>query len=215
MIVLFPPILSRQVVRLETRDVMDLIPFILNSTTIRMHHGRTVRFYILFSDPIVTNHEQIGRMFSAFGACYHRRPYAHVILMLSSVYDMIDERILSGRHIGHGAHNAQMPRAYRRHQGLVRLIIIISFFYTRYSKSYFVFSYHRLEERGWMVFPQHEGGNGECSGDHDGSTIVLVQTRKRRMDPERYLDATQRCVFDRGIIDGFFLSDSRVFFFVL
>jgi hypothetical protein len=108
-----------------------------------------------------------------------------------------------------------MPRAYRRHQGLVRLIIIISFFYTRYSKSLFVFSYHRLEERGWMVFPQHEGGNGECSGDHDGSTIVLVQTRKRRMDPERYLDATQRCVFDRGIMDAFFLSDSRVFFCVV
>jgi hypothetical protein len=113
------------------------------------------------------------------------------------VSDMLDKRVLPGRHIGHGAHSAQMPRAYRRHQGLVRLIIIISFFYTWHSKrSFFLSSYHRLEERGWVAFPQHESGSLSVGGgDHDGDTIVLVKTRKKRMDQERYLDATQRCVF--------------------
>jgi hypothetical protein len=35
---------------------------------------------------------------------------------------MIDDRVLPGRHIGRGAYHAKMSRAYRRHQGLVRLI---------------------------------------------------------------------------------------------
>jgi hypothetical protein len=115
-----------------------------------------------------------------------------LLLMLSSVYDMIDKRVLPGRHIGHDVHRAQMSRAYRRHQGLVRLI---TFFYTRYSK--FLFHFHfllllRLEARGWMVSPPPEGGS--AGGVGDGSTIVLVKRSKKRMDQEHYLDATQRCV---------------------
>ena len=143
-------------------------------------------------------------MFSPFGACYHC-PYTHVYCSCYLVSDMLDKRVLPGRHIGHGAHSAQMPRAYRRHQGLVRLIIIISFFYTWHSKrSFFLSSYHRLEERGWVAFPQHESGSLSIGrGDHDGSTIVLVKTRKKRMDQERYLDATQRCVFRDSWIGSF------------
>jgi hypothetical protein len=42
---------------------------------------------------------------------------------------MIDDRVLPGRYIGHGVLHAKMSCAYRRHQGLVRLInhIVLAF----------------------------------------------------------------------------------------
>ena len=56
------------------------------------------------------------------------------------------------------------------------------------------FSFFRLEERG-LVLAREDDGSEDGAGEGTSRTTVLLRTSKKWMDQERYLDATQRCVF--------------------
>jgi hypothetical protein len=55
----------------------------------------------------------------------------------------------------------------------------------------------RLEERGWTLSSssrEEAGGAGGTGGAGGGKVVVLRSSKKRTMDREHYMDATQRCV---------------------
>lgn len=73
---------------------------------------------------------------------------------------------------------------------------VTPFAHTRYSTFtllLFVFDLIRLEERGWIVSSAHSSSSREGGGKGSAS-VVVVKTGKKKMDHERYLDATQRYV---------------------
>ncbi|KAF8491707.1 hypothetical protein F5888DRAFT_1637461 [Russula emetica] len=55
-----------------------------------------------------------------------------------------------------------------------------------------------LEERGWIVSGHAHPSSSRESGRGTSASVVMVKTSKKKMDHERYLDATQR-----GIIKAF------------
>jgi hypothetical protein len=57
-----------------------------------------------------------------------------------------------------------------------------------------VLFFFRLEERG-LVLAREDDGSEDGAGEGTSKTTVLLRTSKKWMDQERYLDATQRCVF--------------------
>lgn len=91
-----------------------------------------------------------------------------------------------------------MSGAYRRHQSLVRFFRSSSsyrktsfFAHTWCSTFYWLI---RLEERGWLVSRAHPSTSSSEGAGGKGTSVVVVKTGKKRMDHERYLDATQRYV---------------------
>ena len=116
----------------------------------------------------------------------------------------------------HGAHRSKMSSAYQRHQSLVRstlfylqskfLIVIPVICFCLYSvtQTFFFFFFCvfgiRLEERGWIVSPPSSSSSsssrreGAGAGGKGNASVVVVKTSKKKIDHERYLDATQRYV---------------------
>lgn len=98
---------------------------------------------------------------------------------------------------------------------LILIIVVITHSGTFLFCSFFNYptlgnSLIRLEERGWMV-----SGAPPPSGKGAGSStsVVVVKRGKKKMDHERYLDATQRYVPSLHISLPLFLSHK--FFFGL
>jgi hypothetical protein len=120
-----------------------------------------------------------------------------------------DERVLHRRHTRHGAHRTKMSSAYRRHQSLVRYLFLHH--HTATFLPYSVLIEHsfgfwiRLEERGLIVHGAARSssasreGEGAKRGEAPGN-VVVVKTGKKKMDQERYLDATQRYVYAHHLI---------------
>ena len=73
----------------------------------------------------------------------------------------------------------------------------------------------RLEERGWVVSGGAHSSSSSSGSSRDGgggkgnASFVVVKTGKKKMDHERYLDATQRYV----PFPSFNISSSLVYSF--
>jgi hypothetical protein len=75
------------------------------------------------------------------------------------------------------------------------------------TQTFFLAFLIRLEERGWTVSAAPPSPSSRSEGGK--ASVVVVKTGKKKMDRERYLDATQRYVPSHLISHILFYSFSR------